>query len=65
MVGFILLKTLLKVAAVSVKSTAAKKAAINGVIVASGLSEIERNQRFNKPKEKFKNTDEQIEIIDD
>lgn len=65
MLGLILLKTLLKVVVISAKSSAVKKTAINGVIIASGLTEVNRNQRYNKPREDFKNKEnDEIKMIE-
>jgi hypothetical protein len=62
LVGFIILKTLLKVLAITAKTSAVKKTAINGVIIASGLSEINRDQRYKKPKGKIEYKERQDEI---
>lgn len=59
MIGLILLKTLLKIGAVTAKTSAVRKASISGVIIASGLDEISRKNRYDKPRQEFKNKNRQ------
>jgi hypothetical protein len=65
MIGFIIFKTLLKVFAITAKTSAVKQSAISGVIIASGVDELARHNRYNKPKENFKNKEqEEIKMIE-
>jgi len=68
LIGLILLKVLAKMTFLTAKSTAVKKASIGGIVIASGLQEINRDNRYNKPKAKFKNKEyeqdeEEIKLI--
>jgi hypothetical protein len=63
MIAIIILKALLKVAAVSAKSAAVRKASISGVIIASGISEVQKHNKYNKPREVHKNKETEIKMI--
>jgi hypothetical protein len=64
MLGIILIKTLLKVLAVSAKSAAIRKASISGVIIASGVNEVARANKYSKPREVHENKEQDIKMIE-